>query len=155
LVSACVILPPESYTGTGFDDGTFMCGATEASSVGRKRNDVLIERQRVFNALGRCDRGEWEWAAVCFRLVEGGSAGNLAGDLKVANLVRQTVRCHGGWSGGDLEMKVRHDGVAGIADQPQHLPQLDAVAAMHLDTAGLQVGVERVAVAAEVENDEV
>jgi hypothetical protein len=83
-------------------------------------DDVLIQRQCVFNAPGWRDLRDRERAAVCFRFVEGGSAGNLAGELKVADLAGEAVRGHGGRPGGDLEMKMGHDGVAGIADQPEH-----------------------------------
>ena len=48
---------------------------------------------------------------------------------------------------------MRHDRVAGIADQPEHLPEFDMFAGMHLDAAGLHMGIERVAVAAEIEDD--
>ena len=48
---------------------------------------------------------------------------------------------------------MRHDRISGIADQAEHLPEFDAFAGMYLDAAWLHVGIERVAVVAEIEND--
>jgi hypothetical protein len=115
------------------------------TSLGPECNDVLIERQRVFHVLRRRDRRDGELAAVGFRFVEGVGTRNFAGDLEIAYFVREAVRSHRGWSSGDLEMKMRHNRVAGIADQSEHLTKFDMVAAMHLDTARLQVSIERVA----------
>jgi hypothetical protein len=45
--------------------------------MGLKRDDVLIQRQRVFNAFGWCNLRDRERGAVCFRFVEGAVPGIL------------------------------------------------------------------------------
>jgi hypothetical protein len=52
-----------------------------------------------------------------------------------------------------VEVQVRDDGVAGVAYEGEDLAEFDAIAGVDLDAAGLEVGVEGVAVAAEVEDD--
>ena len=45
---------------------------------------------------------------------------------------------------------MRHHRVTGVADQSEHLSEFDMVTAMHLDAAGLQMGIEGIVVAAEM-----
>jgi hypothetical protein len=73
--------------------------------------------------------------------------------LKVVDLVRKAVGGESGWAASYLEVKMRCNGVAGVSDESKHLAKLDLVAAVDLDTAGLQVCVEGEAVISETEND--
>src|SRR5690242_633708 len=49
-------------------------------------------------------------------------------------------------------MKVRFGGVAGVADQPEHLPELYMVAEFYLEASGLQMAVKGVSAMADIQD---
>jgi hypothetical protein len=118
-------------------------------------DDELVEGEGFFGVDGWSEEGVGEWGAVGFGLVEGGGADAFGGDFEGVDFVGEAV-------GGErrrlihqLEMEMRDEGVAGVADKAKDLAGFDSVALVNLDAAGLHVGVHRIAMLAQIEDDRV
>src|SRR5262249_57395907 len=103
----------------------------------RETDDRLVERKRTRGALRRCDRRDGERRALLLGDIEGFRARRVTHHLERVDLVRHAVRGEGRRAVHHVEVQMRGDGVARVADEPEYLTAPDAIALAHAQATGL------------------